>query len=409
MLVLDRGDELTEQVRRSLVDLPRPVDVVVCTKIGSLQHVLEHDGGFDVLVAGPSLATRAGFKRLVALRKAAPLLPIVIAFGERPQASLREIIQVGAVDLIELPADDTTIRNAVRRALEAARSETIDLEPAGSAPRGLGKVITISSPTGGCGKTFYATNVAWLLATEAKARVAIVDLDLQFGEIATTLRVKAPHTIYDLVQRQDEETNDFTACVQDHLVQYRDLFWILNAPKEPTQADGVTADDITRVIDNLRRRFDYVIVDTPAALTEGVLAAMDLTDHLFVLSTIDLPAVRNLGVFLRTLEQLRVSPDIVSIVMNKIETDVGVDVRQVAKLFPQGFRSELPYAKEVSRSINGGRTVLEAYPSAAVSRLLREGVSEFLPQRSSDGDDLSVVRGSMIGRFLRRAKVGAGA
>src|SRR3546814_7007353 len=75
-----------------------------------------------------------------------------------------------------------------------------------------------------------------------------------------------------------------------------------------------------------------------------------------------------MSVFLGTLERLKVPTANVRLILNKAETDVGIDIEQVTKLFPQGFESVLPYAKEVSRSINLGMPVMAASPTAEISR-----------------------------------------
>ncbi|MGZ4142755.1 MAG: hypothetical protein ACXVQY_09600, partial [Actinomycetota bacterium] len=72
ILVLDRSEELAEQIRGFAHELPAEPEIVSCTKIGSIDHVQEHDGPFEVLVAGPSLGTRAGLRRLAALHREAP-------------------------------------------------------------------------------------------------------------------------------------------------------------------------------------------------------------------------------------------------------------------------------------------------------------------------------------------------
>jgi pilus assembly protein CpaE len=110
-----------------------------------------------------------------------------------------------------------------------------------------------------------------------------------------------------------------------------------------------------------------------------VLAAFDQSEHLFVMATLDLPSVRNLGLFLQTLQKLRISADNVSLIMNKVERDVGIDVEQITKLFPQGFRSTLPYAKEVSRSVNLGKPIMSAHPDSEIARRIATGLAEFLP------------------------------
>jgi pilus assembly protein CpaE len=98
-----------------------------------------------------------------------------------------------------------------------------------------------------------------------------------------------------------------------------------------------------------------------------------------VMATLDLPSVRNMSVFLTTLDRLKVPSDNVKLIMNKAESDVGIDLNQVTRLFPQGFESTLPYAKEVSRSINLGMPVMAASPQAEISRLMTAGMRPILP------------------------------
>jgi pilus assembly protein CpaE len=418
ILVLDRSEELAEQARGALGEMDSPPEIVSCTRIGSVGHVQEHDGPFAVLLAGPSLATRAGLRRLAALRRESPATAIIVAFATRPEATLREIVQVGAVDLLELPAEDVVLRAVIKRALDLHEQMLAAAEPVVASvvqhpatSHRAGRVFTVCSATGGCGKTFYAANMALFLARTSSARVALVDLDLQFGETMTALRLQPPYTIVDALSHEgDDDRPDLSEHIEDYLVRYDGTFWTLAAPKEPSQADEVTPIEVTKVIEALRSRFDYVIVDTPTALAETVLAAFDLSEHLFVMATLDLPSVRNLGMFLQTLQKLRIPTDNVSLVLNKIESDVGIEVAQIVKLFPQGFRSTLPYAKEVSRSINLGKPVVASYPQAEISKKLVAGLRPFLPEGDRIQIDLTeaVAAPGPLGRLFKRHAVARG-
>ena len=118
ILVLDRSEELAERVRAITSEMNPLPEIVSCTKIGSASHVNhEHEGPFAVLISGPSLATKTGLRRLAMLHKESPTTSIVMSFDHRPEASLRDIIQVGADDMIELSGDDTSIKGAIKRAL----------------------------------------------------------------------------------------------------------------------------------------------------------------------------------------------------------------------------------------------------------------------------------------------------
>ena len=413
ILVLDRSEELAEQVRAATAEFDLVSEVVSCTRTGSSSHVQDHEGPFSVIVAGPSLGTRAGIKRLAALHREMPFTEIVMAFTSRPDASLREIVQTGAVDLVELPAEDAVLRAAIKRALELAERGRKPASAPGvatasaQAPQRQARVFTVCSATGGCGKTFYAANLALHLARVPGAKVCLVDLDLQFGELSTALRLQPTYTIVDALRSgADEDEDDLTTLAQhldECLVEYDGKFMTLAAPKDPAQADVVSPIEVTKVLEVLRTKFDFIVVDTPTALAETVLAAFDQSEHLFVMATLDLPSVRNLGMFLQTLSKLRIETDNVSLVLNKVEKDVGIDVGQIVKLFPQGFRSTLPYAKEVSKSINLGKPVLASFPESEVARKLAAGLKEFAPDLPA-AIDLSEARPAShgFGRLFKR-------
>jgi pilus assembly protein CpaE len=414
ILVLDRNEELAERVRGIVADASPSAEIVSCTRVGSASHVNhEHEGPFAVLIAGPSLATKTGLRRLAALHRESPAMSILMSFEHRPEASLREIVQVGADDVIELPTDDSSIRGAIRRALELAdkrggSAPVTSYVPAvaGVAPRQPGKVFTVCSATGGCGKTFYATNMALLLSQLKGAKVALVDLDLQFGEVTTALRLHPTFTIYDVLKNEDADASvDFSTHMQEFVVSYENRFDVLAAPKDPAQADRINPVEVTKVIEAMRATYDYVVVDTPTALAETVLAAFDQSEHLFCMCTLDLPSVRNLGMFLQTLQKLRIASDNVSLVLNKVEKDVGISVDQITKLFPQGFRSTLPYAKEASKSINLGQPVLLSFPEHELARGIIAGLREFIPEEARArlvDSAVATKRSNGLLKFFRR-------
>jgi pilus assembly protein CpaE len=415
ILVLDRGEELAQQVQAVADDLrPRP-DVVACTRMAGVAELLESDGPFDVLIAGPSLGTRSGLQRLSLIREELPAMSLLLAFSRRPDGSLRDIVRTGAIDLLQLPVDDKELTEAIDRATElaqaaAAASATtsapvtvpaIAAAPGQPAPNQPGRVFTISSATGGCGKTFYATNIAYFLARYTGKRACIVDLDLQFGEVVTAMRLRPKYTIFDALQREDTDEDDLRAHIDEYTVAHETGVYVLAAPREPSEADRISPPDVTRILEAVRKQFDYVVVDTPPQLNESVLAAFDLSDMLYVMATLDLPSVRNMSVFLATLDKLKISSDNVKLILNKAESDVGIDVDQVTKLFPQGFESVLPYAKEVSRSINLGMPVMAASPQSEISRLMTAGLKMLLPPDAQlKVEDLGPMK--KRSRFARR-------
>jgi len=402
ILVASRGDALL----RSVLGAVGPgCQVLSCPRVADLEQVVAEEGPFDVLVAGPALDNHAGMQRLAALRRRHPELGVVLALAERPRASTRELVRAGAVDLVGHPSDDL---RPLGRAVEAAYQHALRMdgrhvpaateeEPVPASP--LGTVLTVASSTGGCGKTFYATNLAYQLGRVTGQRVCLIDLDLQFGEVSTALRLKPRYSVADALAR-DVDEEELYEHVEEYMTPYPTGFQVLTAPRDPSEADQITPVEVTKVLRVLRRRFDYVVVDTPAQLSETVLTAFDQSSRLLCLATFDLPSVRNTTVFLATLAKLKIPAEDVSVILNKVESGVGMEVAEVDEVFDHRIEFTLPYAKEVSRSINHGQPVLAMAPACEISRRLVASMGRWSPDPVSP--QASTVSGPEGARGLRR-------
>jgi Flp pilus assembly CpaE family ATPase len=245
-----------------------------------------------------------------------------------------------------------------------------ELEEAAATP--TAKLITVASATGGCGKTFFATTAASMLARQG-VRVLVVDLDLQFGEVAAALRVQHPYSLYDGLYTTSGERLPASALGEhlDDLVFHHELgFDVLTAPRDPVLADYVTTRDARVILDTVLTRYDIVVTDTPPSLNDVVITALDRSDLVFVLATLDVPSLRNMTAFLDVLGRLNMRDERLRLVMNKAQDDVGVTVEQANEAFNGRFRDVLPSDRAVSRAVNLGTTVTVHEPRAKVSRAM---------------------------------------
>ena len=379
ILVFDRSDDLRQALVRAAPELEPAI--VGCHQTARAAAELAK-GWPRVLVAGPSALTGDGARFLQMAHAERPTLVTVLVTNRRgPEVPVRDLVRIGASDLVRFPAAATTLRKALERAMDMAGSATNSAPSEGrSAGKALrGSTVTVTSPTGGCGKTFFATNTAYELAAHSGKRVALLDLDLQFGEVSTALRLRPQHTITDLLARRGEVGDDDAAQeLRAFTTHHSSGIEVLAAPADPAEADAVTSPDVSWLIQAAQAIYSHVIIDTPPALTEEVLAAFDLSDGLVVMATLDLPSVKNLGVFLSTLDRLKVPSEGISLLLNKAENDVGLSPAEVQRLFRQEFVGVLPYSKEVSRSVNAGRPVLESARNCEVSRALARSIRAVL-------------------------------
>jgi len=395
LLVLDDGG-LTHQVERVAAMLrPRP-EVVSCENLDELDDALAATG-FDLLVAGPPVASEEGLRSLRRFRLRFPETALILAFERRPGGSLRETVRTGALDILRLPVGDEALLESLEEALEIRWARRPEAPDAGPQRRTEGNVSVVVSANGGCGKTFFSANLAYHYQKRDKT-TCLIDLDLQFGELATGLRLKPKHTITDLLAE-----DDIGPLLEEYLTLHETGIRLLAAPDEPADADSVDGADVARIIAEARTRFDHVIIDTPPALSEAGLAALEHADRVFLIATLDLPSVRNLNVMLNTFKQLKVPEDRIRLVLNKVEPDAGMDINRVTKYFPQGFSIVVPYGREVTKSLNMGMPVLAFAPRGEVSKALESGLSAL---SVADGGEPAVAPAARrrLGRGARRQK-----
>jgi pilus assembly protein CpaE len=377
VVVIEPDPYLAVSVEALLGELHPLPEMVAVADVAELGEWAPTTG---VVVAGPSCATRQAIEELRIFRDRHPAVRIVLAFDRRPGAPMRDVVAVGADALVD-PTDPQELRGAVLRSIDLSDALAAALEHRNEVvPGPLGQVFTVCSATGGCGKTFYATNLAFALAKVTGRKVALIDLDLQFGEVMTALRLRPQHTMSDVAVIED--TAELGTYLPEMLTAHESGVWVLPAPLDPAEADRIGPQDVVRVLSALQEHFDYIIVDNPTGLGEATLAALDRSDHLFVLAALDLSSVRNLRLFLQTLERLRIPQDELSLILNKDQTGVGIEAHDIERLFPRGFRSKIPFSREVPRSMNSGVPLLATDPTAPASTELVDGLLDFLPEDS---------------------------
>jgi pilus assembly protein CpaE len=204
-------------------------------------------------------------------------------------------------------------------------------------------------------------------------KVLVVDLDLQFGEVAAALQIHHPYSIYDGLYKTSGEQldpEDFIEHLPELLCHHELGFDVLTAPRDPVLADYVGARDAGVVLDSVTDLYDIVIVDTPPSLNDVVIAALDRSDIIQVLATPDVPSLRNLTTFVDVLSRLGLEDTRLRLVLNKVEPDVGVTVAQANEAFGGRFKTLLPADRAVSRAVNLGTTTPVHEPRSKISRAI---------------------------------------
>jgi pilus assembly protein CpaE len=328
--------------------------------------------GRDVLAAifGPSLSDRDALALAGALQQGTPDVSVLLIRRQESGELIRQALRVGVKDVLSSASDESAVRGAAARAIEISR--TLRGRLGGGAPtdpgggRDPGRVVTVFSSKGGCGKTFLSTNLAVALSRSG-AEVALVDLDLHFGDVAIMLHLFPSHTIYDAAQSSGLDA----LTLKSFLTHHDTGIWTLVAPTEPTVADTISPGTIGSILKLLRSAFDYVVIDTPPAFSEPVLGAFDESDWLVMLATLDVPSIKNLKLTLQTMELLHFPKNRIRVVINRSDSKVGLRLPDVEKLLSAPVDATIPSSRSVPLSVNKGSPIMLEEPKGPVAESIR--------------------------------------
>ncbi len=331
-----------------------------------LRHAIDH----DVLTT----ALRSGMREVV---EAGDLAGITTAV-HRARSVATEIAKT-----LEVEA-----QAVATSAVAAARADVAAAQAAADSPQG--KVLTVFSTKGGVGKSLVATNTAVSLS-DAGQNVCLIDLDVNSGDVAIMLQLTPTNTINDLVAFNgmiDE------VAIESILTRHSDTLAIVAAPVRLDSPDHATAVDIGKMIDTLKGMFDFVVIDTSGVFDDNALTALDRTDTIVLVATLDIPALKGLKLATGTLDLLNFPRDTWKFVLNRADGKVGLTVDEFESTL--GLKSDISLvsSREVLTAVNRGEALVRAYPSHPNSKVISTFARSFVQagERPSEGHRASGSR-----------------
>jgi pilus assembly protein CpaE len=404
VVIVDDISETRENIRK-LLQFEPDVEVVGVARTGREAIDISKDVKPDVLLMDINMPDMDGIAATEIIRKTVPFTQIVILSIQNDPNYMRRAMLAGARDFLTKPPTIDELTSAIRRAGAMAHEERVkapqisgaQVSKAGGsqafATLGAGKVITFYSPKGGSGCTTLATNLAICLSNE-DTTVVIVDGNLQFGDVAVFLNEQGKFSLLDLAARVDELDADVVNNVT--IKHSQSGVRILAAPMKPEQADMVSGEQFSKVIRYLRNIFSYIIIDTASSLQSITASAIDNSDLLVLLTTQDIPSIKNSRLFLDEIDALGFDRKRIIFVMNKFDKRIGITPEKVSENLKQEITAVIPYEERVIVSVNRGIPFLLVDKSRPLSRSILS-LAEVVRQKISDQefqpDDLLSTKG----------------
>jgi pilus assembly protein CpaE len=330
----------------------------------------------DVLVIDATRDTDAALRLTRGIRAKYPTISVLLISSDAEAVGL-PALRAGALDVVHLGAGVDGFRTALDRAVLSQQTfsdptaTNIETSPL---PAPAGEVITVVSPKGGVGKTTVSTSLAVGLASIAPDSTVLVDLDVQFGDVANALNLLPEYSLLDTVRGPASKD---TIALKTVLSLHSTGLYAICAPDSPAAADTVTVDEITRLLTMLATQFRYVVVDTAPGMPEHTLAALDRTTDLVLLTSMDVPGVRGLRKEIDLLKELAFDIPRRQVVLNLCDPRGGLSVDDVRTTIGTDIDLQIPVSATALTATNQGVPLIMQSSRDPAVRALRDLVDRF--------------------------------
>ena len=347
----------------ALAELLRAAIGAAVAVVPSLDRIEDHLRSHPtelVVVLGPSVGNRAAAAFAGHNRIVRPALGVILVRPTVDQAVLSDALRSGMSEVVETN-DAAALREAVRRTDEVGRamSESLDHAPdVGTA----GSLVTVFSTKGGVGKSLVATNIAAAMADEGH-RVCIVDLDIHCGDVAIMLQLTPLHSLADLSQLSGQID---ASGVESLLTEHSERLAVLAAPVH--LGSPVPSEPIGSLLETLKGMFDVVVVDTSGMFDDYVLPALDHSDLVVLVGTLDIPSLKGLKLAVGTLDLLNLPREKWRLVLNRADAKVGLSAGEFEETLGLKADVSLPSSRDVLTAVNRGETIVRVNRGHQVSK-----------------------------------------
>jgi pilus assembly protein CpaE len=276
-----------------------------------------------------------------------PAVPLVVYMdADDEMSAARRAVISGAHDFLRKPVSAKDFTDSLSQAFAAIERRRI-AEQGENAPISEGIVVSLFGAKGGIGKTTLATNLAVALNRYRNESVALLDIDTRFGDVALVLDLHPEKNISDVVRNIDD-VDRFN--LKSYLTPHPSGISVLAAPTRPSEWRQVHPGHVDRVIKLLGETHDFVVLDTPGFFTDLVGVALDMSDLVLLITTLDVSSIKDCAMAVDMLANADYPMDRVKLIINHPTDLHRVDVKQVKAVTGCEVFWSIPYDRNIVRS-----------------------------------------------------------
>jgi pilus assembly protein CpaE len=335
--------------------------------------------GVDVLVLSPEVKEPDALGLAEFVGRQAPGTAIVLVRDHTWNGLLPAAMRAGIRDVVDMTQGTEELRDAVERAIVWAtnlRSVGATARSEGT-PSARGRIVSVFSSKGGAGKTFLTTNLAAAIADSTGQDTAVIDLDVDMGDVFTYFGREPTASVQDLMELGEGSNH---ARIREIGLQLGDHLWGYGAPTDPA-AEAPAGEAIGKFLRAIRNDFAYTVVDASVDYSDSALVCFDLSDTVCLVTSLDVVGVKHLSKALDTLLSIGLPRDRFRVVLNRADSKVGLDASDVERVMKIKVDAMIPSSRLVPTSLNKGRPVVLDEPSSEVAMAVRH-----LAQKFTEGD-----------------------
>ncbi len=369
-VILADANESSRSSIRGLLELDHSIDVLaeatnateVINKIKSMEP--------EVVVMDLNTPQMDGIETTRYITIHYPQVFVITISLHDDTASFRQAMLAGAKEYLVKPLSAAELNSSVKEVgllnRKCARTKSAEVVNDGKVTATVkdNKIITIFGTKGGVGKSVVCTNLAVAMAQKYKDKVGLVDLDIQFGDISVMMNINPRKTISELLQEGDEPGADL---LKDYLYERHGVN-ILAAPNKPELAELVTSHGVHQILQLCKGMYGFTFIDTPTFIDETTLTALEMSDLILLIISLDLPTIKNVKKGIDLLRSLQLLPK-TRLILNRSSGIAGIEARDVERVLDMRIRAEVPSdGKLVVTSLNQGIPFTKISPRAPISK-----------------------------------------